>query len=160
MPHQLPRYRADHIGSLLRPRELYEMRQQLETRPCTSRELTAAEDEAVKQVLALQQEVGIKDITDGEMRRSCFFDGVFEKLGGMLYIPEHPISMFKPYIPHIAIMYDMGVKHSPTFFCNVSRSQQHLVSCDMSLKTSSSGKDYTDQAILSGRVQISQGSRV
>ncbi|PPQ62826.1 hypothetical protein CVT24_000520 [Panaeolus cyanescens] len=126
--YRKPHCKADHVGSLLRPRELYDLRRQYDTAQC-SPALKTAEDEAIKQAVVLQQELGLKTITDGEMRRACFFDGVFEKLEGMIYIPEQPIYMFKSYIPHIAMMYAMGIEHSPTFFCNgkIKRKQPFYV---------------------------------
>lgn len=62
--------RASHVGSLLRPKELFEKRQALEAGQCKAEELKPLEDEAIKQVLKLQQELGITTVTDGELRRS------------------------------------------------------------------------------------------
>lgn len=54
---------------MLRPKALYEKRQALEAKECTLHDLKPVEDEAIKQVLKLQQDIGIKTITDGELRR-------------------------------------------------------------------------------------------
>ncbi|KIM48267.1 hypothetical protein M413DRAFT_226748 [Hebeloma cylindrosporum] len=116
--HSRPPFRAEHVGSLLRPKALYEKRQALEAKECSLSDLKPLEDEAIKHVLKLQQDVGIKTITDGELRRVYFFEGVFDKLEGMVYMPNRPIATFKPYIPHIAFMYAAGLKESPTIFCN------------------------------------------
>ena len=67
--HRDPPFRADHVGSLLRPRQLYEQRTLLEEGKCTKNDLKEPEDDAVRKVVAMQKEVGIKTITDGEMRR-------------------------------------------------------------------------------------------
>jgi methionine synthase II (cobalamin-independent) len=67
--HLQPPFRAEHIGSLLRPKTLFEKRQQLESKQCTSSDLKPFEDDAVKHVVELQRNVGIKTITDGELRR-------------------------------------------------------------------------------------------
>lgn len=64
-----PPFRAEHIGSLLRPKALFEKRQQLESKQCTSSDLKPFEDDAVKHVVELQRNVGVKTITDGELRR-------------------------------------------------------------------------------------------
>ena len=61
--------RASHVGSLLRPKYLFEKRKALEAGECLPEDLRPFEDEAIKQVLKLQQEVGIETVTDGEMRR-------------------------------------------------------------------------------------------
>lgn len=64
-----PPFRAEHVGSLLRPKALYEKRQELEAGKCEAQDLKDVEDEAIKHVVKLQQDVGIKTITDGELRR-------------------------------------------------------------------------------------------
>jgi methionine synthase II (cobalamin-independent) len=69
IPRLYPPFRAEHIGSLLRPASLYEKRALFEEKKCTSEELNAAEDEAIKVVVKLQQDLGMKTITDGELRR-------------------------------------------------------------------------------------------
>lgn len=116
--HLRPPFRAEHVGSLLRPKPLLEKRQALEAKKCALSDLKPVEDEAIKDVVKLQQDIGIKTITDGEFRRGYFFDGVFDKLEGMVYMPNRPITTFKPYIPHIAFMYAAGLKESETIFCN------------------------------------------
>jgi methionine synthase II (cobalamin-independent) len=67
--HLRPPFRAEHVGSLLRPKALYEKRQALEAKECSLSDLRPVEDEAIKHVVKLQQELGIKTITDGELRR-------------------------------------------------------------------------------------------
>ena len=64
-------YRADHVGSLLRPAEVKKARQQhLISKSLDAEELRAIEDKAVRTVVAMQEDVGLKAVTDGEMRRS------------------------------------------------------------------------------------------
>ncbi|KAF9535399.1 hypothetical protein CPB83DRAFT_865696 [Crepidotus variabilis] len=111
-----PPFRAEHVGSLIRPATLYQMRK--DNCKCSPSELKAIEDESVKAVVRLQEEVGLRTVTDGEQRRGMFFEGVFDKLEGMITISNRPISTFKPYIPHIAIMYAQGIQESETIFCN------------------------------------------
>jgi methionine synthase II (cobalamin-independent) len=67
--HLNPPFRAEHVGSLLRPPSLYKKRELFEENKCTIQELRTAEDEAIKRVVKLQKDVGMKTITDGEMRR-------------------------------------------------------------------------------------------
>lgn len=64
-----PPFRAEHIGSLLRPAALYTKRSLFEQKQCSAEELRSVEDEAIKHVVKLQQDIGIKTITDGELRR-------------------------------------------------------------------------------------------
>ena len=67
--HLQPPCRAEHIGSLVRPKALFDMRRQLESKQCTLSDLKPVEDNAIKHVVELQRDVGIKTITDGELRR-------------------------------------------------------------------------------------------
>ena len=75
--HLQPPFRAEHIGSLLRPKALFEKRQQLESKQCTLSDLKPVEDDAIKHVVELQYSVGIKTITDGELRRFSWISPLF-----------------------------------------------------------------------------------
>jgi len=94
-----PPFRAEHIGSLLRPKALFEKRQQLISKQCTLSDLKPVEDSAIKHVVELQRNVGIKTITDGELRRGYFFEGVFDKLEGMIYMPDRKFHSSLPRLP-------------------------------------------------------------
>jgi len=115
--HLSPPFRAEHVGSLLRPAALFKMREMFEEHNCTREQLEAAEDEAIQRVVEMQRDIGMKTITDGELRRTVFFEGVFDALEGMTIMPNRPIATFKPYIPHIGLMYASGVKEADTIFC-------------------------------------------
>jgi methionine synthase II (cobalamin-independent) len=78
-----PPFRAEHVGSLLRPAALFQKRTALDAMAYSSPHLQPEEDEAVRSVVAMQREIGLRLITDGEVRRRFFFDGVFENLEGM-----------------------------------------------------------------------------
>ena len=67
--HLDPPCRAEHIGSFLRPAELIAKRAEYENQKCSREELQIVEDASIPAIVRLQQEVGIKSITDGEMRR-------------------------------------------------------------------------------------------
>lgn len=67
--HLSPPFRAEHVGSLLRPAALFQKREALENNLCSQQDLKDLEDDAIKHVVKLQKEVGIKTITDGEQRR-------------------------------------------------------------------------------------------
>jgi methionine synthase II (cobalamin-independent) len=78
-----PPFRADHVGSLLRPEGLLEVRERYERGEASAGELRAAEDTAIRQAVGLQEEVGLKLATDGELRRSSWnMDFLFD-LGGV-----------------------------------------------------------------------------
>ncbi|TFK56986.1 UROD/MetE-like protein [Heliocybe sulcata] len=112
-----PPFRAEHIGSLLRPPQLFEKRRQFEAGQCSVEELKSAEDSAVKAVVQMQQDAGIKSITDGELRRGFYFEGVFDKLEGMTFIPNRPLVEYKPYIPFVTALEAMGVAEFPSVYC-------------------------------------------
>jgi len=81
-PHNPP-FRAEHIGSLLRPPELLRARAEHEASRLSADELHKREDEFIRQAVALQEEIGLQSITDGEYRRGVFYtDFVCRGLGG------------------------------------------------------------------------------
>lgn len=61
--------RADHVGSLLRPKELVEKRFAFHTGQCSAEEVKALEDKVVPQIVKLQKDLGLTVLTDGEVRR-------------------------------------------------------------------------------------------
>ncbi len=66
---QRPPFRADHVGSLLRPAALREARAAFRASTLSAEQLRAVEDQQISAAIARQQAVGLKSITDGEMRR-------------------------------------------------------------------------------------------
>jgi 5-methyltetrahydropteroyltriglutamate--homocysteine methyltransferase len=68
-----PPFRADHIGSLLRPPELLAARRAFDAGTLAIEALRAEEDRRIKQTVALQESIGLKAITDGEYRRLYYF---------------------------------------------------------------------------------------
>ncbi len=67
-------YRADHVGSLLRPPELLEARQQHAAGQLVLEELRSLEDECILRALAMQRQTGIDVLSDGEYRRSSWME--------------------------------------------------------------------------------------
>ncbi len=65
-----PPFRADHVGSLLRPAALKQAREQRATGEIDAAALKAVEDREIERVIGKQEEVGLQSITDGEFRRS------------------------------------------------------------------------------------------
>src|ERR671932_1564279 len=88
------RYRADHVGSLLRPPELLQARQDFNQGRMTSEQLREVEDRAVLQALELQRKVGIDVYTEGEYRRSGWSNAVRESVEGLVPIEGSPIAGF------------------------------------------------------------------
>ena len=78
-----PPFRADHVGSLLRPPALKALRLEREAGRATAAELAAAEDAAVREAVRRQEEVGLLGVTDGEMRRRSWHMDFLMRLGGL-----------------------------------------------------------------------------
>ena len=83
MPDPRPPFRADHVGSLLRPPALKALRLEREAGRATPDALRAAEDAAIRDAVALQEGVGLQGITDGEMRRKSWHMDFLLQLGGL-----------------------------------------------------------------------------
>src|SRR5262245_11307588 len=73
-PASGPPFRAEHIGSLVRPPRLLQARAQHAEDKLGRDELRAIEDDAIRGVVALQEEIGLNVVTDGEFRRGTYSD--------------------------------------------------------------------------------------
>ena len=99
MPPLDPPFRADHVGSLLRPASLIEARDAFDAGKLEAAALRALEDQCIRDVVRLQEDAGLRSITDGEFRRRSFwldflncFSGItieFEAADGWDFVDEH-----------------------------------------------------------------------
>jgi 5-methyltetrahydropteroyltriglutamate--homocysteine methyltransferase len=94
-PRTSPPFRADHVGSLLRPPELLRARDDFAAGTISAGELRAVEDEAIRQAVALQQDVGLRSVTDGEFRRASWHMDFIYQIGGIGQVPGTLLSTFK-----------------------------------------------------------------
>lgn len=78
-----PPFRADHVGSLLRPAHLLEARSRYQNGAISAEELRAVEDEAIREAIKKQESAGLQSITDGEFRRTYFHVDFLEQLEGV-----------------------------------------------------------------------------
>ncbi|GAA0464679.1 5-methyltetrahydropteroyltriglutamate--homocystei ne S-methyltransferase [Paractinoplanes deccanensis] len=78
-----PPFRADHVGSLLRPPKLLEARERRAVGELGAEELRAVEDEAIRDVVRMQRDVGLRSATDGEFRRTSWHMDFIYRLGGV-----------------------------------------------------------------------------
>jgi 5-methyltetrahydropteroyltriglutamate--homocysteine methyltransferase len=79
-----PPFRADHVGSFLRPAYLLQAREQYFVKKSISAEqLRAVEDRAITEIVKFQHDVGLQSITDGEFRRTYFHIDFLAQLGGV-----------------------------------------------------------------------------
>lgn len=80
-------FRADHVGSLLRPAELKEARAKAASSQMSTQELKAIEDRCIRDVVRLQEDVGLQSITDGEFRRAMWHTDFLTGFQGI--VPTH-----------------------------------------------------------------------
>jgi 5-methyltetrahydropteroyltriglutamate--homocysteine methyltransferase len=89
-----PPFRADHVGSFLRPKFLLDAREQKAKGHITAEQLRAVEDKAITEIVRFQEDVGLQSITDGEFRRTYFHIDFLEALGGV--VTDIPVSVLRP----------------------------------------------------------------
>ena len=87
-------FRADHVGSFLRPKFLFDARAQLARGEITPGQLRAVEDKAITEIVKFQADVGLQSITDGEFRRTYFHIDFLGQLGGVK--TDIPVTVIKP----------------------------------------------------------------
>jgi 5-methyltetrahydropteroyltriglutamate--homocysteine methyltransferase len=92
-PRTRPPFRADHVGSLLRPPALREARAQHAQGLLSAPALRAIEDRCIAEAIARQEAIGLRAATDGELRRSYWHYDFVARLGGTeLYVPENQVE--------------------------------------------------------------------
>jgi 5-methyltetrahydropteroyltriglutamate--homocysteine methyltransferase len=79
----VPPFRADHVGSLLRPQKLLAAREQFAAGQISAEQLRAIEDQAIREVVQMQRDVGLQSATDGEFRRASWHMDFIYQLGGV-----------------------------------------------------------------------------
>jgi 5-methyltetrahydropteroyltriglutamate--homocysteine methyltransferase len=101
-----PPFRADHVGSLLRPKEILAARDKVAKGQMSKADLRKLEDKHIKDAVALQESVGLRAITDGEYRRYMWHLDFLEQIEGV-ELREGATTMkfqnveFRPPTPHI-----------------------------------------------------------
>ncbi len=83
-----PPFRAEHVGSLLRPREVTQARDDFAAGRITAQDLRAIEDRAIRDAVKKQEELGLGAVTDGEMRRRSWHMDFFYGVGGLEKVDE------------------------------------------------------------------------
>ncbi len=89
-----PPFRADHVGSFLRPKRLLDAREKNQKGELNAAGLRAVEDDAIGEIVKFQQDVGLQSITDGEFRRTYFHIDFLAQLGGVK--TDIPVMITKP----------------------------------------------------------------
>ena len=88
-----PPFRADHVGSLLRPKEVHQARDEFAKGQITAAELKQVEDAAIREAIRMQGEVGLKSATDGELRRQSWHMDFIYQLGGIEKVQDDTIKV-------------------------------------------------------------------
>ncbi|MEA2154058.1 MAG: 5-methyltetrahydropteroyltriglutamate--homocysteine methyltransferase [Solirubrobacteraceae bacterium] len=88
-----PPFRADHVGSLLRPPQLLRARDDHAAGRIDAAELAAAEDAAIRDVVAMQHEVGLRSATDGELRRASWHMDFIYALDGISKVVDDTLHV-------------------------------------------------------------------
>src|ERR1700689_857712 len=83
-----PPFRAEHVGSLLRPPEVARARDAGAGGRITSQQLRAIEDKAIAAAVKRQEELGLEGVTDGEMRRESWHMDFYRQIGGLAKADE------------------------------------------------------------------------
>lgn len=81
MERTSPPFRADHVGSLIRPSWLIEARRSYIAGSLTADQLHPFEDRAIRDVVAMEEQMGLRSITDGEFRRQTYLLDFFRSIG-------------------------------------------------------------------------------
>jgi 5-methyltetrahydropteroyltriglutamate--homocysteine methyltransferase len=95
MAGQAPPFRADQVGSLLRPPGLIAARQRLAKGEIDRAGLRAVEDQAIREVVAMQEAAGLKSVTDGEFRRASFHIDFLGQIEGLTTAPGEGTTQFR-----------------------------------------------------------------
>jgi 5-methyltetrahydropteroyltriglutamate--homocysteine methyltransferase len=89
MPRGEPPFRADHVGSLLRPKELLRARDDFKHGRIDASHLKRLEDESIRTVVRMQEDIGLQGITDGEFRRSSWHMDFLYQIGGVRKVEQN-----------------------------------------------------------------------
>ena len=92
-PRDKPPFRADHVGSLLRPPELLQAREDFAEERIDADELRGIEDAAIRDVVALQESVGLRSVTDGEFRRASWHMDFIYQLDGISKVMDETLHV-------------------------------------------------------------------
>jgi len=82
-----PPFRADHVGSLLRPRRLLDARDDFAAGRISAADLRTVEDQEIPAAVRMQEEAGLQSATDGEFRRTTWHMDFIYQLGGISKAP-------------------------------------------------------------------------
>ncbi|XXG95337.1 hypothetical protein Hte_001598 [Hypoxylon texense] len=108
-------FRAEQLGSLLRPEELLSVRAAIRDKGISAEEagLPAVEKKAVGEVIKLQQDLGFKAINSGEYNRTRFWGLLWDEIEGTIRLQDADASLFRLYHPDVVSLIEPGRKVMP-----------------------------------------------
>src|ERR1700704_2784074 len=89
-----PPFRADHVGSLLRPRALLQAREDAARGTMSPDDLRAIEDAAIREAVTMQADIGLHSVTDGEFRRASWHMDFIYEIAGVQKAEQNLRSVF------------------------------------------------------------------
>ena len=89
-----PPFRADHVGSLLRTPDVLRAREEFAKGRITAEEKRRIEDEGVRQVVKMQEDIGLQGVTDGEYRRASWHMDFIYRIGGITKVQDNLTVQF------------------------------------------------------------------
>jgi 5-methyltetrahydropteroyltriglutamate--homocysteine methyltransferase len=89
MKRDQPPFRADHVGSLLRPPQLLEARESAKRNEISAQQLREVEDRSIREVVRMQEDIGLQGVTDGEFRRSSWHMDFLYQVGGVTKVQDN-----------------------------------------------------------------------
>ncbi|KAK5683377.1 hypothetical protein LTS10_004908 [Elasticomyces elasticus] len=113
-----PPFRAEHLGSLLRPSKLLDKRRAIQQKKESGDELSKIEDSSIDDIVKIQTDCGFHAISDGEYRRHMFWGTFFPSLNGMKEIQGPDLDIFRLYVPDIAAFMEEGHVPGETVICD------------------------------------------
>ncbi|HET9893521.1 MAG TPA: 5-methyltetrahydropteroyltriglutamate--homocysteine S-methyltransferase [Streptosporangiaceae bacterium] len=134
-----PPFRADHVGSLLRPQNLLDARAQFASGDLDEAGLRAVEDAAITDVVAMQASAGLQSATDGEFRRASWHMDFIYQLGGISKAPGNLTVKFRnadgaiEFTP-ASILIDGKIRIEHTIFADAFRYLRSVASSSVTPK--------------------------
>ncbi|KAF6821891.1 hypothetical protein CPLU01_12339 [Colletotrichum plurivorum] len=114
--HQAPPFRAEHMGSLLRPQKLLDIREgKIRDQGLSEEEagLAPVERESVAEIVQLQRDLGLKGVTSGEFNRTRFWGKMWDEFEGTTQLQDAEASMFRLYHPDVVSLIEKDRKVMP-----------------------------------------------
>lgn len=113
--HSAPPFRAEQMGSLLRPQNLLDIRATIRDTNVSEADagLPAAEKAAITDVVKMQTDLGFKAVTDGEFVRTRFWGLTWDEFEGTTRLQDAEASMFRLYHPDVVSLIEQDRKVMP-----------------------------------------------